>query len=57
MLVGPSNAFAWAEDGTYTLTADVPGRLGRDVAMAGFVAFLPIYPGAFTTYTLAAVTP
>ena len=53
VLVGPSNAFAWAEDGTFTLTADVPGRLGRDVALAGFVAFLPVYPAAFSSYTIA----
>jgi hypothetical protein len=53
VLVGPSNGFAWAEDDGYNLTADVPGRLGRDVALAGFVAFLPLYPAAFTAYALS----
>lgn len=51
-LVGPSNGFAWAEEDGMELTADVPGRLGRDVALAGFVAFLPLYPAAFTAYAL-----
>lgn len=53
ILVGPSGAFAWAEDGTYTLQADVPSKFGRDVGLAGMIAFAPLYPAAFTSYTLA----
>lgn len=52
-IVGPRRGFTWAEDGTYTLTADVPSKAGRDVGIVGLIAFGTWYPAAFTTYALA----
>lgn len=53
MIIGPAAGFCWVEDGTYTLSTDVPEKAGRDVGLVGLVWFAPLYGGAFTTYTLS----
>lgn len=49
-IVGPSSEYGFAEDGTYTLQADVPGRAGRDVGLAGMVWLMPFHVRGFTAW-------
>lgn len=52
-IVGPSRGFAWAQDGTFTLQAEVPTKAGRDVSLVGFEWYMPWYPAAFSLFNVA----
>jgi hypothetical protein len=43
-IVTNSTAAKWGEDGPRTMTADVPSKLGRDVAIYGYGAPLVYIP-------------
>ena len=54
VIVGPSRAYAWVQDGPVKLSADNAELAGRDIGYVGFYFFIPRYAAAFTTYGMFA---
>lgn len=51
-LIGPSRGYSWAEQAPIRLEVDNPELAGRDIALGGFMWFMPRHPAAFTSYNV-----